>query len=320
MTIVGAALLRHDLPDELAFPYFDDRESPWLLARCMPEHAVLRALKTGPLARYLERPMVKPVVAACGGTLRRADVRAVADADGGANAPDTTAALAGLLASFDLPWHDFALSFDAWGEDDGRGGQTSRNKSNLVIQLGFPSDHAVLMGRYLKSGARKAFEYDAHPVRKTGRPTLAWARVDVEDGVALIEEVQSDWLRIVRSGVLRLEQMGNRRKKLNRLLAYEAGLRERYLAIWPRAMLLATISVLHEELGINEIFMHQPAAGIVLKGIYGGQPPVSLYSALPKRFGFQPTREAPPFLHKPRRRLLKKLRRRPDPLFWHLAF
>lgn len=58
------AMIRHCLPDEMDFSYYDDRESPWLLAQGMPERALISDLRAGPLGRFVDRPLVKPMVAA----------------------------------------------------------------------------------------------------------------------------------------------------------------------------------------------------------------------------------------------------------------
>lgn len=312
--------VRNTLPRTLAFPYYADRESPWLLAKRMPHQARVADLKTGSLGRFLDRPLVKPVVAASGGVLRRADVAAAAYADVMADTADTNAALAGVLAAFDEEWHDFELSFAGWAVGAmSYGSQMSRAGGNLVVQLGFPSTHAALMGKYLSNDTRKAFEYSCHPVRATGRPTLAWARVDVEGETALIEEVQSDWLRFAAARVRQMELYDPRSRHLKSLKTYEAGLRARYEKMWPKAMMTATLGILVDLLGVREIYMHTPEGGASLKRIHGRQPPVSLYTKLPKAFGLEPTDSAPAFLKRERRRDLTRLKQSGAPVFWRLT-
>ncbi len=325
--------IRQCLPTPLAFPYFDDRESPWLLAHSLTAPARVADLRRGPLGRFLDRPAVRPVVAACGGRLCPSDLRLVA-AGGDASGAPTRAATAGLEAAYAHPWHDFELTFADWGLDDPYLGsaysmsQISRPGGNLVLQMGFPSDHAALMGRYTGRNGRKDFEYARHPIRETGRPTLAWARLDIdlENGVALIEEVQSDWLRYAREEVGVLERLVPRSRELRVARTYDAQLRDRYGRLWPKAVLLAVLRVLVEDLGCRDVWMHQPEPGAILKGIYGRMPPRSLYSKLPKAFGFAPTQDMPALLtqsrkHKPdRARMLKldRVRRAGEPLFWRL--
>lgn len=313
--------IRQDLPAEMAFPYYADRESPWLLSRRLRAPAPVAALRKGLLGRFLDRPLVRPVVAECGGTLRPEDLWLVAHADLAARRELSRPALAGAIAAFDQSWHDFGLTFDAWTWGNRATAQTSRAGGNLVVQLAFPTDHAYLMAQYGQGKRRKSYEYDLHPIRTTGRPTLAWARLDIDrdSGAALIEEVQSDWLRFVAetAGHYRRHQPGAGLTR--RTCAYSDALRARYGRVWPRAMLLAVLKLLVEDLGLAEIWMHQPASGAIYKQIRGTAPPVSLYTALPKSFGFEAVQEAPPFLARYKRRSIDKLRRKGLPIFWRLT-
>lgn len=313
---------RARLPLRMAMPYYDDRDSAWLLARRMRGDARIADLRTGPEARFLDRPLLRPLVAGCGGVLRRADVVALAEAQSLADTDDLSrAGWEALGAAFDLRWMDFELSFADWGVGQDRGWhQMSREGGNLVVQLAFPTDHAALMRRYLPEMPRHKFEYQLHPVRRDGRPTLAWARLDIDParGVALIEEIQSDWLRFAARQVAHVAEQEPRSRHLKGLRAYEADLRVLYGRVWPRAMMLAVLEVL-AHLRCHEVWMHQPWTGNLLKSCNG---PVSIYRDLPRAFGFDPTGDAPHFLARPRRRLLRKLRVGPDhrkrPIFWRL--
>ncbi|MEM8663507.1 MAG: hypothetical protein AAGF49_05215 [Pseudomonadota bacterium] len=313
---------RQNLPRTLPFPYFADRESPWLLMHRMRKEERVSELKASPLARFLDRPMVKPVVAACGGVLKREDVYAAAHADVSSSDPSLSrAGTAGVLAAFDLPWHDFLLSFETWAPSDelSTSGQMSRAGANLVIQLGFPSDHSALMGKYLQGETRKMFEYCRHPVRQSGRPTLAWARVDIEGKEALIEEVQTDWLRFAKERARELERLQPRSRHARAMRTYETDLRKRYDKLWPKAILLCTLGLLRDVLRVETVFMHQHQPGLELKHVTCGEPPRSLYTKLPRHFGFEPTQEAPHFLRKARRRKLATLSKGSEPLFWRLS-
>jgi len=190
-----------------------------------------------------------------------------------------------------------------------------------VLQLSFPSDHADLMGRYLPQKARKDYEFSYHPIRTRGRPTLAWARLDIDLslGEALIEEVQSDWLRDARVNVARLRDLKPRSRALAALERYEAGLVGRYGRIWPRALMLAALVLIRDEFACRTVWMHQPGAGELFKGMEGAKPPRSLYTALPKSFCFAPVRSWPGFLKRLPNRRINRL---PDsePLFWRLEF
>ena len=313
-------MIRQIMPDDMTFNYYADRESPWLLAQMMRAPAMRVAdLRAGPAAKLLTRPLVRPVVAACGGTLARAELLATAHADR-AQTP-SAAGLAGSTQAFGQPWQDFGLSFDAWGTKPDRDVQMSRQGGNLVLQLGFPSDHAALLGQCLPHGQRDKFEFGGHPIRQRGRPTLAWARLDLDldAGACLIEEVQCDWLRYASRHVARLARRAPQTRQFRVHQAYEQGLIARYAKGWPATLMLAVLMVLREEFGIRTVWMHQPQTGVALKGIYGTAPPRSLYTALPKAFCFAPTRKAPAFLERPCRKRLKRLRQETGPLFWKLV-
>ncbi|QGX96825.1 hypothetical protein EI983_00430 [Roseovarius faecimaris] len=321
MTPEDIGLIRHCLPDEMAFPYYADRESAWLLANLMPGDDTVTALKQGSAAKLLTRPVLRPLAAATGGALAQRDVLALAHADR-AMAWDglSRAAEAALEQLYGGDWLDFRLSLSSWGEGaDWQWNQLSRKGGNLVLQLGFPSEHTALMGQYLPRESRKDFECAWHPVRQGGCPTLAWARLDVDlaTGTALIEELQSDWLRILRRRIDVMAQHTPRARELKQRQTYEAKLRDRYDRLWPKAMLLAVLMLLRDELGCRDVYLHQPGPGAALKNIYGRHPPRSLYTTLPRSFCFEATRDVPHFLA--RNRILRKLARRPDPLFWRLA-
>ena len=198
--------------------------------------------------------------------------------------------------------------------------QLSRDGGNLVLQVGFPSDHARILGSTVGKVERWVFESCDHPVRETGRPTLAWVRLDIDlsTGTALIEELQSDWLRYAREEADGLEKRAPQTRMARVMREYERALRRTYSKAWPNVALLAALMLLADELGVRRIWMHTPDVGAALKGITGTHPPRSLYSSLPKRFGFSPVREAPPFLERRRARALSLLRKGSDPLFWRL--
>lgn len=191
-----------------------------------------------------------------------------------------------------------------------------------MLQLGFPSAHAQVFGRHFPRSQRGKYQTALHPVRTTGVPTLAWARLDLdlETGHGLIEEVQSDWLRYVSRETRRMFARGAQERALRTHIAYEQALIAAYAKSWSRVILLAALMLMRDEFGLSTIWMHQPGPGAVLKNISGRTPPHSLYRDLPRRFCFAPTRDAPPFLETPRRRALALLRNRPDPLFWRLSF
>ncbi len=305
----------------MPFPYFSGQESVWLLAHGLGPTTRIRDLRGGRFGKLLDRPVVKPMVAAAAdGVLRRDDFARLAKADispAGASA----VAIAGAEAAASGQWFDFTLTCDAWGEAGSWAwSQISRKGGNLVLQLGFPSDHARLMGGTVNRNIRKQCEFDLHPVRQTGCPTLAWVRLDIDMGTgeALIEEVQSDWLRYVSRQVIRLRKKAPRSRDLRVLQQYQAGLQNAYARVWPRAALLAALQVIVADIGCRTIWMHMPKTGATLKHIQGTHPPRSIYTDLPKSFCFTATDEAPSFLERKRRRALSILRKE-GAIFWRLT-
>lgn len=324
MTPETIEMIRRILPSEMPFPYYPDRESPWLLAQHLKADAPVAALRAQPFGKLLDRPLVKPLVASCGGHLRPRDVLPLAHADRAIRWPDLTpAAQRALDPVFAHAWLDFTLSFDTWGTGrNWQDAQISRKGGNLVIQLGFPSEHARVFGAQFDRSKRRKLEYSGHPVRLDGAPTLAWARVDLDldTGTALIEEVQTDWLRAVTWEKVRMARDGAQDRELKVMIAYEQALTARYARIWPKVMLLATLYLLREEFAVRQVWMHQPEAGRALKSIPGRAPPRSLYTSLPRAFCMTATKGAPPFLKPKRRRALAKVAAQGLPLFWTTAF
>lgn len=322
------------LPETVDLNHYPDRQSAWLLAHQMPETARVAELRAGPLAKLLDRPAVKPLVARSGGVLRRVDAQALAYADAFDRFDGVgPAGEAALEAAWSAHWMDFQLSFASWGTHRHlwQHHQVSRPGGNLVIQMAFPSDHQRLMGQYLPDGAREKFEEAQHPTRKDGRPTLAWSRVDIDwdRGEALIEEVQGDWLRFVDDEVRWMAESNPRLRELRAHQAYQRALVAQYAKVWPEAMLLATLVVIRDVLGLRRVWMHQPESGAVFKGIRRALPPRSLYTRLPKRFCFAPSQDVPDMLGakrgcrrlRPQNQRLKTVRglaRAGRPVMWRL--
>ncbi|MEL7278852.1 MAG: hypothetical protein AAGK79_00740 [Pseudomonadota bacterium] len=322
MTPDATLALRQDLPPYEPFHYYRDRESAWLLQAHLKDDTPVRAVRQTTRAKLLDRPLIKPLAAGGGGVLRHHDLRVLARADCVLDYDALSApGVAALEAVYDAPWMDFEITYDIWQDRDWQWAQMSRPGANLVVQLGFPSDHALLLQRTIGKADRDKFECDLHPVRTSGRPTLAWARldIDVKSGTALIEELQSDWLRFVRRYVRDLTDARPRSRVLRNTQAYEAGLTAQYDKVWAKALLTHVLILLRDRLGLRDVFMHQPVPGAMLKSIDRRLPPRSLYTDLPKSFCFTPTRDVPDFLRIKRRKHLRQLDRK-APLFWKMTF
>lgn len=316
MTPETIALVRGVLPEHEPFHYYPDRESAWLLAQLMPEAASVRDLRVAPFAKLLDRPSIKPLVAQSGGVLQRSDVLALARCDW--SKPAVAEVAYGPAA------RTFERSLTDWGTDvdDYGWGQISRPGGNLVVQVNFPAEHQALFYQHMPHDRRKDLEMPMHPIRENRTPTMAWVRVDLclETGVALVEEVQSDWFRELSWLIGQAERNKARSRDLRNYQAYQKAVLARFGKDWAKATLLAALVLLREELGLREVYMHQAWSGPKLKRIAGTAPPKSLYTALPSWFCFEPTQEAPAFLHQPASKILRRMRSDKRAPFWRLRF
>jgi hypothetical protein len=204
----------------------------------------------------------------------------------------------------------FVLTLDLFDGDM----QTSRRGVNLVLQLNFNNEHDREYERRAKPGKSTVMRCSGHPVMQPGkrelfRETLAWSRIDLafECNQALIEELQSDWVRAAayvkgwiahcRKTDAELPEWFGLAGALADIEGYIDKVLAPYLNIWQEAMLSSTIDFIYIELGIENIFYHSHETGGVVKRIEFGQAPRSLYSRLPKKFCFVKTEEVPDFLH-----------------------
>lgn len=287
--------------DRTKFSYCKDQYAAFILSQAIGDECRVTDIKKTNYAGLLNKPLIKRFVSQLGdGVIRQTD--------------------------FDYMWsehaEDFLLSLDTWGRGKRRWDQVSRAGHNLVLQLNFSNQHDQLFQQLVKPEEDHHFSYHKHPVMKSGkrdffRETLAWSRIDVdfETNEALIEELQTDWLRIARRIAKRLEK--TRRigyvygvnTTAKNMQTYVETILCRYGKIWDEAMLTATLRFIRDELGIRHIYLHTPETGAALKKIQSRQPPRSLYTALPRKFCFTQTSEAPQFLSKSRgfRKMEKQL-------------
>lgn len=286
------------------FHYFKGQYAFLLLSFAVGEKQNVADLKKTPYQSLLKQPEIKQLLAQRGcGTV------------------------SGSL--FQHPWkHDsvpFVLTVDTWGKHNQWHYQTTRKGCNLVLQLNFSEKHNKIYQRMVKPKDDYVFNYYGHPVmdrnkRTLYRETLAWSRIDLDldSGEALIEEIQSDWVRRVRS-CLRSIKNGVSPWQLHWCLCqedefinYAEEVLSPFNALWAEAMLAATIRFIYAELGIRTIYYHTHQFGSKLKQISGDAPPRSLYTDLPKKFCFQLTDEDPDFIEQDRtfkrkKRQLKKI-------------
>ncbi len=276
--------------------YFKDKYALDLLARCAGAGTKINALKGSPWGFLLNKPLVKAVTAALSGNCLSAET---------------------LSACWPGPVLAFTLELSQWGtyrkyrHDTWE--QTSRPGLNLVLQLNFGQHHNVQYRQLMQPWDHyHPFVTDCHPVNTEKDFTLAWARLDLdlETGEVLVEEIQTDWLRDANrmyNRVTRLfseskEQIKNhwlfysRERSYGDFRQYHEKVLQPYAEIWDEAMLAAVLGFVRQELGIRRVYYHTFESGNRMKGITDTLPPRSLYTKLPRRFGFRETSTAPQFI------------------------
>ncbi|MBK1877368.1 hypothetical protein [Pelagicoccus mobilis] len=215
--------------------------------------------------------------------------------------------------------YPFLLTIGQWGHNrhaERNWYQTTGCDANLVLQLNFSNLHNAPYQRSIDDRYRP-FEFSAHPVARPPYRTLAWARIDLsfETDEALIEEVQTDWVRyaknrLTRISHMKLEEMGEEDRKS---IPYFMEVLPPYAGIWQEAILAAALWFIREELGLSKVYYHTHASGCKLKRIDTNLPPRSLYESLPRKFCFKRTGEVPRFLE-------RYMKRKANAEFYRLDF
>lgn len=295
---VRAILAHRGFGGPTAFDYYRDRYAicllQWVLRMNQRQPMTVRMLKQSRFTSLAEKSALAHVIARCGTRAMDVDLLQRLDhADG---------------------MRQYTLTLGTWGDEGDRATQTSRSGLNMVVQLNFDAAHDMAYQRKVKPmrGAHPIAD-DWHPIAKN-RNTLAWARIDLDlrTGEALIEEIQSDWVReaarlrddaayaieTAKSGGRRyVFSPGAMRGNARQFESYDRNEVEPHRKDWQDAMLLAAIWVIRELLDIRQIYFHTPESGCALKGIrIENAPPRSLYTDLPRRFCFKPVSGLPQFL------------------------
>ena len=314
MELQDIQLIKEVLGDQrVHYRYYKDKHAIYLLRKLVEERALtIRKIRESSFARLLNRPLIREGLAKWGDGL-------------------VTAERLQLLQP--LEQNSFRLSFDQWGSSrrrDWRYEQTSRRGFNLVVQLNFNGTHNKRYRKLAGDRCWHPFKAFGHPTQADREFTLAWSRVDISNdfSYALIEEVQNDWIRYAEEELyIHFErtldndnQVQLKRRHCSRhgfdveaFREYLHYLRENFRSIWAEAMLAATIWVLIEEIGVEQIFYHTYELGGKLKDC---RPPRSIYSQLPKKFCFRETEDFPRFLES----RVKNYRKRGDAKFYLLNF
>ena len=174
-----------------------------------------------------------------------------------------------------------------------------------MLQLNFSMAHKRELARLVPNWSEYN-RWSYHPTAVDQELTLAWARIDLdlETGEALIEEIQSDWVRDADAYAYRNKDNAEEDwdKYIEQVLKPET-------RKWPEAMLTAAVWFLAVEMGIRTIFYHTHESGSKLKRIGGSAPPRSLYTSLPKKFCFELTHNGPLFIRDANERTRKDLKK-----------
>ncbi len=283
--------------DRTLFHYFKGQYAYQLLAYASKRQASIREIKQSVYNRLLNQADIKLLLAELGHGKLHPEI-------------------------FEHVWREhsqpFVLTVDRWGDSNRWLDQTTRKGCNLVLQLNFSEQHNKAYQRLIKPEDDYLFNYAGHPVmdrrqREFYRDTLAWARIDfdLDSGEALIEEIQSDWVRRVKSGLSAIRKGKTPwyfdccKGSTDDFIVYAENILAPFYSLWSEAMLSSSIHFIYRELGINRIYYHTVETGQKVKQVIGA-PPRSLYSDLPRRFCFQVTDEDPEFISKDRGFIRKK--------------
>lgn len=270
-------LIRDVLPrGRTLYYYYRDHYAVYLLRKWMGDRPMsVHDLKRSPMAPFLKKPCLRPLLASAGtGTLSPEDLDQLWPADTRAYRL-SLGVWPNLNETCDLSWH-----------------QVTRKGHNLVLQLNMNAGHKRELCKRLPNWKQVAHSW-IHPVANGEELTLAWSRIDldVDRGEALIEEIQSDWVRDVRYIAKSGDSQGQQHWKSYQDSAFQVESK-----IWSEFMLSATLWFLIEEIGIRTIFYHRHETGALMKRIPRHPPPRSLYTRLPEQFGFRLTHNGPGFI------------------------
>jgi hypothetical protein len=301
----------------IKFYYFKDRYALMLLSYIVGEGKAIRDVKESRFGRLIQKPMVQKIIKAAG--------------DGRMTA--------GTLDSvWPEAYHCYRLTHGIWGDCDRHArfyNQTSRPGWNLVLQLNFSGRHNSAYYRMLKPRKPHPFHSYSHPIAGKGEHTLAWARIDMDLNTdeALIEEIQTDWIRKAiwsKKYLAAFEKSSSSKPRYipgyvknlgcdsRALSQYLEETLKPHMRIWDEAMLASALWFLKEEIGIGKIYYHTFTFGCQMKRITGSRPPRSLYTKLPDRFCFKKTNLAPSFLMQKNNRKILTLIKKHDPQFYVL--
>ena len=278
---------------------FPGRYALVLLERLIGESTVeIRKIKDSRFAPLLEKPCVKRAVSRLGsGTIAAED----------------------LLHGWPSDAEPYRLTVATWPDLDTtptrRFDQITRWGWSLVLQVNASATHRRKLAEFIEDWESEYEFLDSHPIATGGELTIAWARIDLdlETDEALIEEIQSDWIRDVK---LNLNWQYYDEDERVAWRKYNEKVLEPVSRRWTETTLTAAIWFLLKEIGISTIFFHTQEAGQRLKRIDGTSPPRSIYTSVPRKFCFEKTHNGPIFVRDSAKTDLRKTFMEPDTVWW----
>lgn len=286
--------LLHIYDEPMSYYYFKDRHVIDKILRLGTDQIEVPRLKKSKYAQWLNKPILAELIRKNHGSLSRNDLESLL--------PKGT--------------NYFNITFSKWGEEARRYKkdkwyQISRAGYGLVLQLNFSMSHNHQFFKLLKPNdwGKEAFACTSHPIAENRFITMAWSRLDIdfETGELLIEELQNDWLRNLERTYKRISSCTEEGRShelywsgfscsFSQFKTY-FNLMKSYREIWSEALLHASVQFATKELGMDTVWMHTYESGNMFKELPNSSlPPKSLYTQLPKKYGFEKTAEAPLFL------------------------
>ena len=269
----------------LKYQYSEGTYAKLLLKYGCEQKQKLSEIKQSKWGYLLNKPSIKKVVSKCG--------------DGFLNKEY-------LEESWCEKTKVFSLTLSQWGILETKKKncayyQVSRPQKSLVLQVNFGGDHNAVFNTYFKKSTREYFTHSLHAGHQR-KNTLGWIRIDLDmdKGEALIEEVQTDWMKTVFRIAKELktknlehplvkERTQACRNYINFMLKNYKG--------WDEILLYSAIRFLKEEIGIYNIWYHTFESGKFYKMMPDySLPPQSLYTKLPKKMGFKKVKQIPKIL------------------------
>lgn len=269
----------------MTFQYSEGTFAKLLLSYLSEDRQKISEIKASKIGYLLHKPSVKAVVAKCGNGLLKKEL---------------------LQEEWTEKTKILSLSLSQWGIQDTKKKncayyQVSRPQKSLVLQVNFGGDHDTFFYSCFSKKQRVYFSNEMH-AGHFKRNSLGWIRIDLdlETGEALIEEVQTDWMKTVFSlrNELKLDNSDHAliMKRPNACKSYVNYMLQRYKA-WDEMLLSSAIRFLKQEIGINTIWYHTFESGRFYKMMPDySLPPRSLYTTLPKKMGFEITNQIPKIL------------------------